>query len=62
MEDGCLGQRLTALLLEKGVNARLRLCNLGRRFVRQGTVEQLYTVCKIDAESVAEAAKELCHG
>ena len=62
VEDGCLGQRLAALLLEKGVNARLRLCNLGRRFVQQGTVEQLYTVCKIDAESVAEAAKELCHG
>ena len=61
VEDGCLGQRLAALLLENGVNARLKLCNLGSRFVQQGTVEQLYTVCKIDAESVAEAAKELCH-
>lgn len=62
VEQGCLGQHLAANLLKKKISVKLRLCNLGHKFVAQGTVQELYTACKIDARSVADAAKELCHG
>ena len=59
---GCLGEHLTAALQQKGISASVKLCNLGDRFIPQGTVQELYTDCKIDAQSVCDAAKELCHG
>jgi len=62
VEEGCLGQHLSALLQQKGQNVRLKLCNLGNRFVPHGKVEQLYTCLGLDEQSVADAAKELCHG
>ena len=60
--EGCLGQYLAEKLLCEQVPARLKLCNLGQTFVQQGTVQQLYTACNIDADAVAKAAKELLHG
>lgn len=62
VEEGCLGQALSAQLAEAGVPARVLLKNLGFRFIPQGTVQQLYTICKLDAENVCDAAKELCRG
>ena len=62
VEEGCLGQHIAALLQQNDKNIRLKLCNLGNRFVTHGKVEQLYTMLGIDAAGVAECAKELCHG
>ncbi len=62
VEEGCLGQHIAALLQQTGQNVRLKLCNLGNRFVTHGKVEQLYTSLGIDAAGVVNAAKELCHG
>ena len=62
VEEGCLGQKLAVQLHEHGVSAKLKLCNLGQRFIPQGTVQQLYSAYHIDAEAVCNAAKELCHG
>ena len=62
VSNGCLGEHLAAVVQQKGIRSATTLCNLGDRFVPQGTVKELYTYCKIDAKSVAERAKELCHG
>ena len=62
VSHGCFGEQLAAELQQKGVSSALELCNLEERFVPQGTVKELYTVCKIDAKSVCDRAKELCHG
>ena len=62
VEEGCLGQHIAAKLLTLQQPVKLKLCNLGSRFIRHGTVEQLYSDCKIDASAVCEAAKELLHG
>ena len=61
VETGSFGQELASVLASRGISARVRLCNLGDRFVPQGKVEELYKLCHIDADSVFRAAKELCH-
>ena len=51
---GCIGQRIAAILAEEGHEPqRLTLCNLGRRFIEQGSVGELYRQCGLDAESLA---------
>ncbi len=62
VEQGCMGQFLAASLDKQGISARLKLCNLGDRFIPQGTVQQLYSACNIDTKSIIEQARELCHG
>ena len=58
---GCIGQRIAAILAEEGREPqRLMLCNLGRRFIEQGSVGELYRQCGLDAESLARTAKEVC--
>ncbi len=58
---GCIGQRVAAILAEEGHGPqKLTLCNLGRRFIEQGSVGELYRQCGLDAESLARAAKEVC--
>ena len=58
---GCIGQRIAAILAEEGHELqRLMLCNLGRRFIEQGSVGELYRQCGLDAESLARTAKEVC--
>lgn len=59
---GCLGEEIARLLAEEGLCVPMRLMNLGDRFIPQGTVEQLYSLCKIDSMSLCQAAKELLHG
>lgn len=61
VETGSFGQELASVLASRGISARVRLCNLGDRFVPQGKVEELYKLCHIDEDSVFRAAKELCH-
>ena len=62
VEDGCLGQQLVANLLQRGQTARVKLCNLGSRFVPQGTVQQLYSDYKLDVNGICDSVKELCNG
>ena len=62
VEEGCLGQHLAGKLLKTEISAKLKLCNLGKTFVQQGTVQQLYSTCNIDADAVVRFAKELIHG
>lgn len=62
VEQGCMGQKLAALLAEHNQSAALRLLNLKAQFVPQGTVEQLSAAYQIDAAAVAQAARELLHG
>ena len=62
VEQGCMGQKLAALLAEHKQHAALRLLNLKAQFVPQGTVEQLSAAYQIDAAAVAQAARELLHG
>ena len=61
--QGSVGQRVAALLEQHGVLAELALCNLGMRFIPQGTVDQLLDLCGLTAEKLLERAKEICgHG
>ncbi len=58
---GCIGQRIAAILAEEGHEpGKLMLCNLGRRFVEQGSVDELRAQCGLDAASLARTAKEVC--
>jgi deoxyxylulose-5-phosphate synthase len=61
VEEGCLGQMLAAKLLQAEISPKLKLCNLGKTFVQQGAVQQLYSACSIDAQSIAQTVKELFH-
>ncbi len=62
VEQGCLGQKFVSLLTQQNIPVRVKLCNLGDRFIPHGTVQQLYSACKIDEKSVFDCAKELCNG
>ena len=56
---GCVGQRISAILAERGAAPRrLVLKNLGASFAPEGTVAQLQHEIGIDAEGIAAAAAE----
>ena len=58
---GCIGQRIAAILAEEGHEPqKLMLCNLGRKFIEQGSTGELYRQCGLDAQSLARTAKEAC--
>lgn len=58
---GCVGQRIAAILAEEGhAPERLMLCNAGRKFIEQGSVEELRRECGLNARSLAQTAKEVC--
>lgn len=62
LAGGCVGQRVAALLLEKGcAPRRLILKNLGDSIATHGSVGQLYRQLGLDGESVAEAIEEAVH-
>lgn len=49
MGSGCVGQRLTAILAQRGrMPERLILKNLGDTIPCHGTVPQLYAQCGLD--------------
>lgn len=59
-EMGSIGERISAHLAEKGLAVKkVRLCNTGRGYVPQGTVEQLRKLCGLDADSLYQAAMEV---
>ena len=59
--SGCVGERLCAALAQQGIPARIRLLNLGERFIQQGTVAQLRRSLRLDAQGIYETAVEVCH-
>ena len=61
--SNCVGQRIAAGLLERGISARLALVNTGAGFVTHGTVDQLRQQCGLDGASLYQKALEVCgHG
>lgn len=57
---GCMGQRMAAILAWNKISPeRLELCNLGKTFPAQGSVESLYREFGLDAESLAKKAAEV---
>ncbi len=57
---GCMGQRMAAILAWNKISPeRLELCNLGKTFPAQGSVEALYREFGLDAESLAKKAAEV---
>ena len=56
---GCAGKEIAASLRTAGLNAPTRLCNIGDRFVRHGSVQRLFEMLGLDAASLAEAALEV---
>lgn len=61
---GSVGERVLAELALEGVRIKgAAQCNCGDGFVPHGTVSQLHSLCGLDAESVAQKAREVCrHG
>ena len=57
---GSVGEQLLARLAGDAGSFSVRLLNLGDGVVTHGSVEELRRVCGIDAEAVAQRAKELC--
>ncbi len=59
----CVGQRIAAGLLERGVSAQTVLVNTGPDFVTHGSVAQLRALCGLDGASLYKKALEVCgHG
>jgi 1-deoxy-D-xylulose-5-phosphate synthase len=58
---GCVGERvLAALAVRNVVPGVSALCNCGDGFVTHGTVPELRKLCRIDADSIAAKARDLC--
>ena len=56
---GCLGQRISAHILEAGISVKcVKLLNLGAGIVTHGNTEKLRELCGIDAAAIARAAAE----
>ena len=57
---GCVGQRLAAILTEEGTPLeKLYLCNLNKNFPPHGDTKRLREQFHLDAESIAEKAREV---
>ena len=60
MDAGCVGRRILAELALCGIPVvRAALANLGSRFVQQGSVAQLRTLCGIDALALYRRGMEV---
>ena len=60
---GCVGVRLAAGLMERGIAVKaIALQNTGRQFVTHGTLSQLYQLCGLDGKSLYQKALEVCAG
>ena len=58
---GCVGSRIMAAACKKNIAIQgQRLLNLGEGLVPQGTVAELLRDTGLDAQGIAEAAKEIC--
>lgn len=56
---GSAGREISALLGLQGVKIPMRFCNVGNQFVPHGSVKELYHLVGIDAEAIADAAREV---
>ena len=57
---GSVGERLAALLSEEAVQVRrVKLLNLGRKYITHGSVSQLRRLCGIDRDSIAAAGEAI---
>ncbi len=57
---GSVGERLAALLAEEAVPVRrVKLLNLGRKYITHGSVSQLRRLCGIDRDSIAAAGEAI---
>ena len=57
--SGCAGREISALLRMRGLLIPTRFCNVGDSFVPHGTVKELYHLVGIDAEALANTAREV---
>lgn len=61
IEMNCVGRRIVAALLDKGIKPRVCvLQNLGKDFVSHGSAAQLRKLCSLDVESLCAKAEEAC--
>ena len=56
---GCAGERLAAILAERGLPGRLLLRNAGDTLPSQGSAAELWRMLGLDAEGIAEAVREV---
>lgn len=62
-QTGSLGERLAAQLAQHGTRApNVILCNVGDRFITQGSVQELRELCGLDAENIARTAERAVNG
>ena len=60
MDAGCVGQRIAAILAERGKSPKkLILRNLGSMIPHQGSVAELYRTFALDGNSLAETMEEM---
>ncbi len=56
---GCAGQRLAALIAQRGCHVKLRLQNVGGTLPPQGSVGELWHALGLDSEGIAKAVREV---
>lgn len=57
--NGCVGREISALLRMRGLLIPTRFCNLGNSFVPHGAVKELYRLTGLDAQALANTAREV---
>lgn len=63
VNEGSVGQHIIEGLAEcKCLPEKLRLQNIGNRFIPQGSMAELFRYCRIDGESLADDAEKLFRG
>lgn len=58
---GCLADEIFAHLAERGITGVFRKQNLGDDFVTHGAMQDLYRLTGLDAGTLAEKIREVCH-
>ena len=61
LRTGCAGERLAAVLAERGIQAKLLLRNAGSVLPSQGTVSELWQALGLDVQGIAQAVREVLH-
>ena len=56
---GCAGREISGLLRRQGLLVPSGFCNIGHHFVQHGDLDSLYRLVGIDAESMAQKAREV---
>ncbi len=59
VRNGCVGREIAALLRTRNILVPTVTCNVGDAFIEHGTIPELYKLCGIDAESLANTAREM---